>query len=107
MKQVVVLTPEDGSKGFALAGIRQWCLKTEDVWAVLKKVMDDPEVGVAAVDARLLREGDVQRMHDLAERWAGVLVTLPAPAGAERVGGDDLQRLVQRALGYHVRLETD
>ncbi|PLX78659.1 MAG: ATPase [Desulfuromonas sp.] len=107
MKQVIILTPEDGAKGFALTGIRQWCLEAEDLWAVLKKVMNDPEVGVAAVDARLLTEGDVKRMHELAEHWTGVLVTLPAPAREKRVAGDELQRLVQRALGYHVRLETD
>jgi hypothetical protein len=41
----------------------------------------------------------------MTDRWAGVLVTLPAPAGRRAPPVDELQRLVQRALGYHVRLQ--
>lgn len=107
MKQVVILTPVDGASGFALTGIRQMSLKRADLWPALQQVCADSGVGVAAVDARLLQEGDESRLRGLADRWGGVLVTLPAPAGSALPGEDELQRLVRRALGYHVKLEVD
>ncbi len=58
-----------------------------------------------AVDSRLLEKLDPVRLRELTDRWSGVLVTLPAPADKRTPPSDELQRLVQRALGYHVRLQ--
>lgn len=105
MNGIVVLTPADAGCGFALAGVRQETVAAGDAWAALQATCADPDVGVVAVDARLLASFDARRLQELTERWPGVLVTLPAPAGALRSDIDALQRLVRRALGYHVRLE--
>jgi hypothetical protein len=48
---------------------------------------------------------DPIRLREQTDRWSGVMVTLPAPAGRTARPVDELQRLVQRALGYHVRLQ--
>ena len=105
MKEILFLTPDDGNPGFALAGVRQKALKKEQAWAALEVACADPTIGVLVVDVRLLDGLDPLRLRSLTEHWPGVLVTLPAPAGAYAAREDELQRLVQRALGYHVRLE--
>jgi len=105
MKEILFLTPEDSVPGFALTGVRQQTLPAEEAWTMLQEVCADPEIGVVAVDGRLLEEVDPIRLRELTDRWPGVLVTLPAPADRRAPSEDELQRLVQRALGYHVRLQ--
>jgi V/A-type H+-transporting ATPase subunit F len=104
VKGLLVLTPIDARYGFALAGVRQQEVAVADVWSVLREATTDPQVGVVAVDGRLLAAVDQSRLRELTSRWSGVLVTLPAPAGAAITETDELQRLVRRALGYHVKL---
>lgn len=106
MKEILFLTAGDAVPGFALTGVRQQAPGSAEVWEALVAACDDPQVGVIAIDARLLEGLDEQRLADLGEAWPGVIVTLPAPAGSPGPAEDDLQRLVRRALGYHVRLET-
>ena len=105
MKEILFLTMQDSTPGFALTGVRQQTLKREDAWSTIERACADPDVGVIAADARLLETLDQIRLHELSKRWAGVLVTLPAPADKRTPPSDELQRLVQRALGYHVRLQ--
>lgn len=100
-----MLTPAEVRFGFALAGVRQRELAPEETWAALREATADPELGVVAIDERLLAGLDQVRLRELTDRWGGVLVTLPAPAGTAPRAEDELQRLVRRALGYHVRLE--
>ena len=99
-----MLTPLDARYGFAVAGVRQREVTPEETWTVLREATTDPELGVIAVDARLLAGLDQVRLRELTSRWSGVLVTLPVPAGAAHPENDELQRLVRRALGYHVKL---
>lgn len=105
MKEILFLTCEDSAPGFALTGIRQQTLTAQEAWLTLQKACNDPDLGVIAADSRLLEKLDPIRLRELTERWPGVLVTLPAPADKRAPPGDELQRLVQRALGYHVRLQ--
>lgn len=105
MKEILFLTLEDGSPGFALTGIRQQTMSPDQAWEKLQEAFADPGVGVIAADHRLLEKIDPVRLREHTERWPGVLVTLPAPAGVRAQPADELQRLVQRALGYHVRLQ--
>jgi V/A-type H+-transporting ATPase subunit F len=105
MKEILVLTPAASRFGFALAGIRQGEPTTAEIWAALREATADPGIGLIAVDERLLAGLDPLRLRELTTRWGGVLVTLPTPAGAAPPQEDELQRLVRRALGYHVRLE--
>ena len=105
MKEILFLTPGDSAPGFALTGVRQQALNSTEAWNVIQQACTDPEIGVVAVDSRLLEKVDPLRLRELTDRWPGVLVTLRAPAGRRAPPGDELQRLVQRALGYHVRLK--
>ncbi|PLX73970.1 MAG: ATPase [Desulfuromonas sp.] len=106
MKQILFLTPPDTIPGFSLTGVRQQETVAERAWESLEAASRDPELGVIAIDARLLDTIDPRKVVELTRRWRGVLVTLPAPAGTVLIGEDELQRLVRRALGYHVRLES-
>ena len=105
MKEILFMTPEDSAPGFALTGVRQQVLGPEQVLEKLQLAFADPDIGVLVADNRLLEKIDPVRLRELTDRWAGVLVTLPAPAGRRAPPVDELQRLVQRALGYHVRLQ--
>ena len=105
MKEILFLTLEDSAPGFALTGVRQQTLSREEAWSTIQKACVDPEVGVVAADTRLLEKLDQVRLRELTDHWSGVLVTLPAPADKRTPPSDELQRLVQRALGYHVRLQ--
>ncbi len=105
MKEILFLTLEDSAPGFALTGVRQQTLSREEAWSTIQKACADPEVGVVAADSRLLEKLDQIRLRELTDHWSGVLVTLPAPADKRIPPSDELQRLVQRALGYHVRLQ--
>lgn len=105
MKQIVVLTPRDASPGFALTGVRQMELTPERFWPTLHELEGDPAIGVLAVDSRLVDDEGIVKLRAWAETWSGVMVTLPPPEGGTSPVEDELKRLVQRALGYHVRLE--
>jgi vacuolar-type H+-ATPase subunit F/Vma7 len=105
MKEILFMTPEDSAPGFALTGVRQQTLNQDQALEKIQRAFADPEIGVIAVDNRLLEKIDPVRLRGLTERWPGVLVTLPAPAGHRTPSDDELQRLVQRVLGYHVRLQ--
>ena len=106
MKDVLILTPEEAMPGFALAGVRQVALSANQAMAAIEEFCKDAKVGVLAVDERLMQAIDSDRVQELVSHWPGVLVTLPAPAGGEKPAEDELQRLVRRALGCHVRLES-
>jgi V/A-type H+-transporting ATPase subunit F len=106
MKEILLLTPEDARDGFSLTGVHHQVTTPEEAWATLQESCHDPALGVIAIDARLLEQIEPDRLRQLTEQWPGVLVTLPAPADEEKPPLDELQQLVRRALGYHVRLET-
>jgi len=105
MKEILFLTPDDSVPGFALTGVRQQNVSQQEVWSTIRNACNDPEVGVIVADYRLLERLDKVRLRELTDRWSGVMVTLPAPAGWHATPVDELQHLVQRALGYHVRLQ--
>lgn len=104
MKEILFLTCDDSAPGFSLTGVRQQTLAPKEAWEALQAACTDPDLGVVAADTRLLEHLDPIRLRELTEHWPGVLVTLPAPADRHTPPSDELQRLVQRALGYHVRL---
>ncbi|TFG89513.1 MAG: ATPase [Gemmatimonadales bacterium] len=105
MNEILFLTPGDSAPGFALTGVRQQTVTAEEAWAAIQQACADQDIGVIVADTRLLKKSDPVRLRELTDRWRGVMVTLPAPAGRRAPPVDELQRLVQRALGYHVRLQ--
>ena len=103
MSEVVFITPEDARYGFSLAGSQQLTIPPVQAESLLRETMADLDVGVVVIDERLVKMIDEKRFAELEAGWWGLLVTLPAPsAGGEE---DALQRLIRRALGYHVRLQ--
>ena len=104
MSEVVFLTPEDARYGFSLAGAMQLTVSAQQAEALLRQTMAERNVAVVVIDERLVRAIDAKLFGELEEGWRGLLVTLPAP---ERATGEEdyLQRLIRRALGYHVRLQ--
>jgi len=104
MKEILFLTYAESEPGFALTGVRQQTLTRKEAWDAIQQACADPDLGVVAADTRLLEHLDPIRLRELTDHWPGVLVTLPAPADRRSPPNDELQRLVQRALGYHVRL---
>jgi len=104
MKRIVFITPELPPHGFAIAGFEQQMTGRELAEERLLQTAGEPDVGVIIVDERLLDGIDEESLRKLHEQWSGVLLVLPTPAGMVPVEEDYLQRLIRRALGYHVRI---
>ena len=104
MTEVVFITPEDARYGFSLAGTMQLTVAAEQAEELLRQTIAEADVGVVVIDERLVKAIDAKYFSELEEHWLGLLVTLPAPK-RETVEEDYLQRLIKRALGYHVRLQ--
>ena len=105
MKEVVFVTTAAADPGFSLAGVRHQVAEPEQVAEVLRELCADPEVGVLALEEQLAESLDDKQLQAFSRGWHGVLVTLPIPGDALTFKADAVQRVVQRALGYHVRLE--
>ncbi len=105
MKEVVFITPEDARYGFSLAGARQLTATSQQAEELLRATIADPLVAVVVIDERLVKTIDSKRFNELEVNWRGLLVTLPAPEWDSAGEEDYLQRLIRRALGYHVRLQ--
>ena len=104
MRRIVFLTPEELPYGFAMAGFDQLPVADREAAEKLEKVVGEPETGVVVIDERLLDAIPEELLRQLQQSWAGIVLVLPSPAGALPVEEDYLQRLIRRALGYHVRI---
>ncbi len=104
MKRVVFITPDDLPLGFAIAGLEQLAISGDAATATIEKLTQDADVGVMIVDERLMSAVDATWLKKTEQRWPGILLTLPAPERAAGAGEDYLQRMIHRALGYHVRI---
>jgi V/A-type H+-transporting ATPase subunit F len=104
MKRLIFITPDDLPHGFAIAGLEQLAVNAEEVTATLETLTSDADVGVLILDERLLPEVDEAWLKKTEKRWAGILLILPAPQETAAVSEDYLQRMIRRALGYHVRI---
>jgi V/A-type H+-transporting ATPase subunit F len=105
MKRVVFLTAGDARFGFSLAGMAQLAIEPRQAEQALRQAIADQEVAVVVIDERLAREIPEGRFNELEGDWQGLIVTLPAPSPVAGGAEDRLQRLIRRALGYHVRLQ--
>ncbi len=103
MSEVIFITTGDARYGFSLAGSQQLIITPAEAETQVIASMADKDVGVLVLDERLVQAIGEKRLAELEAGWQGMLVTLPAPeAGGEE---DALQRMIRRALGYHVRLQ--
>jgi vacuolar-type H+-ATPase subunit F/Vma7 len=106
MKKIVFITPDNVAPGFALAGVTHYTSSPGEAEALLRRVMADPDTGVAVIDERLAMVVEEERFREMEKRWFGILLVLPAPQGAGRETMEDYaRRLISRAIGYHVRLQ--
>lgn len=104
MKKILVVTPQDASHGFALAGVRQLTASTEDLPATLQAVTREPLTGIVIVDERLVDARVREILRDMDRRWPGLVIVLPAPTPVPRTEQDYVLQLIRRAIGYQVRL---
>jgi V/A-type H+/Na+-transporting ATPase subunit F len=106
MNSLVFLTPADARPGFTLAGAHQQTVSGGEAATVLQQLLADPDPQVVVVDERLLADIGETRFRELAQRWRGILIVLPAPGAGARLEEDYALRLIRRAIGYQVRLQT-
>lgn len=106
MKKIIFVTPPDAEYGFALAGVIQYTCAPDKTEPLLRKIMADPDTGIAVIDERLITAIGEKRFGEMEKRWFGILITLPSPEkiGEEAVE-DYVRRLIRKAIGYHVRLQ--
>ena len=101
MKKIVFITPADAHYGFNLAGINQVVTEREGVLKAFLDVTGNPEVGIVAIDERLLGTALQQQVEKT--KWAGVVAVLPAPEKTAPAR-DYAMQVIRRAVGYQVRL---
>ena len=105
MNRIIVLTPSDADNGFACAGAIQHAVPPGETATTLHQALEEAGSGVVILDERLVTEIGEEMLHELEERWPGVLVVLPAPGGSG-VDEDYATRLIRRAIGYQVKVRT-
>lgn len=104
MKKVVFITTPDAEYGFSLAGVTQHTADGESAEALLKEIITQYDIGLIILDERLAKGIPEERLQEIELGWHGILLTLPAPERKGVMGEDYTARLIQRAIGYHVRL---
>ncbi len=104
MKKVVFITTPDAKHGFSLAGVTQLTVHGEGAEALLKDVITQPEIGLVVLDERLIKSIGEERLQEIEQGWHGILLTLPAPESPGVTREDYTAQLMQRVIGYHLRL---
>lgn len=104
MKKVVFITTPDAKYGFGLAGVVQYTARGEDAEAVLKEVMTQDDTGLVVLDERLTANIGEDSLRDIEQGWHGILLVLPAPVKPGAAVRDYAAELIQRVIGYHIRL---
>lgn len=105
MQGCIFLTAGDAAYGFDLAGFRQIITDSDRVVADFEKIVQQGEAGLVIIDERLLAEKTLVRLNAVEHRWKGAMVVLPAPGEETGLEGSDYgRRLIQRVLGYQMKL---
>jgi vacuolar-type H+-ATPase subunit F/Vma7 len=106
VRKILFITPPDAGLGFSLAGAAQRTASPEQLLDILHRALQEPEVGLVAVDERLLTEEGRETLQRAEQRFAGVIVVLPAPELPGVEAADYAMDLIRRAVGYHLRLSV-
>lgn len=94
--------------GFALAGVPVLEAETrEDAAIKLAEALDDPTIGIVLADHALIDALPEPVRHRVARRSTPILLSLPSPDWSETPdrGASAILDLLQRAIGYRVRLQ--
>ncbi len=105
MKKISVITPPDAEYGFGLAGISRYGAGPEEAEEILGKIVAEPDTGLIIIDERILRGMSEEKIREMEKRWEGILLVLPSPVKPSADIEDYAERLIRKAVGYHVRLE--
>jgi len=103
MNKIVIITPLTETEAFRLAGVTQLTCRKEEALDTLHRALEFEDLALIIVDERLTSDELDEQIHYLDSHWPGIITVLPAPAG-EKAADDLVARLIQRAIGYHVRL---
>ncbi len=103
MKEILFLTPDDATLGFAMVGVRQQVVLPQGTEMALRQAVAESDVGLIVLDERLLAAISEQALQAIERQWPGVVTILPGPE--ESTPQEDyITQLVARAIGYQVKL---
>ena len=105
MKKISFITPPDAECGFGLAGMSQYSAGPEGAEEIMQKIMAEPDTGLIVIDERMLKGMSEEKIREMEQRWEGILLVLPSPIKPSADIQDYAERLIRRAIGYHVRLQ--
>lgn len=107
MSDVHVVGTSVACAGFALAGLATHEAATpKDAAAVIDALVTRDETGVLLIEQTLLDALDPAMERALARRTTPIIVPFPGPTRRERERAPEsvILQLLQRAIGYRVRL---
>ena len=104
MKKVVFITLPDARHGFSLAGVPQLFTTGEGAGVILKETIAQSDIGLVILDERLVESVGQETLQDIEDEWHGILLTLPAPESPGIPRADYTALMIQRVIGYHLRL---
>ncbi|HWP57649.1 MAG TPA: V-type ATP synthase subunit F [Candidatus Acidoferrales bacterium] len=105
MAKIVVITRPAQAAGFALAGAESYsAANAGEAKEILLRLMEDPEVGVVAIDAGYLNALDQTTRTQVSESYAPVVVALPSglPTEAGERPGEQIAEMIRRAIGFRI-----
>jgi len=104
MNTVAFITPVDAAPGFALAGVVHFVATADELEELLKRLTVEAAYGLIGIDERLLTPAAEEFIAQRQESWEGVFSILPPPPHLAHRGMSYAERLLQKAIGYQVRL---
>jgi len=104
MNRVAFITALDAAPGFSLAGVAQYVAGPAELEGLLKKLTAEGNFGLIGIDERLLNEELEEIIILRQEAWDGVIIILPPPPRLAPAEAGYAERLLQKAIGYQVRL---
>jgi len=105
LKKIAFITPLDAECGFGLAGMSQYSAGPEDAEKILRKIIAEPDTGLIIIEERMLKGMSEEMIREMEQRWEGILLVLPSPIKPSAEIEDYAERLIRKAIGYHVRLQ--
>jgi vacuolar-type H+-ATPase subunit F/Vma7 len=106
MNKVAFITPRDAAPGFSLAGVAQYVVDPVELEGLLRELTIEGDYGLIAIDERLL-DPELEEIIALRqEAWSGVIMVLPPPPRQAPAGAGYGERMLQKAIGYQVRLNV-
>lgn len=101
---VRILSSPEVAAGFALSGIRVDAVEDAAAADALRRLADDPDVGVVLIEERLRKgvPGELQARIDR-KGWP-IVVAFPSPAWTGPSAAEEyVLELLRQAVGYRVR----